>query len=253
MSQLDPGSTTIGDLVQAALREAGALGVGQTALANDTADAWARIQWMLQQWERKRWIVYRLADYSIVSTGAQSYSVGPGGDLDTGTRSARPTKLSSAFIRQLQTVAPNQVDRPLEVIEAKEDYNRIGLKQLTSFPQYAFLDTDFPLATLYCWPVPNANIYEIHISVAEQFPYRFATINTVVTLPYEYYAAIIYNGALRLRPKYHLGTYPGDMVPALARDSMGVLRGANTQIARLHSPSGLIRGRHYNIFSDQNY
>jgi len=46
-------------------------------------DAWARLQWMLQQWERKRFLVYHLRDYSVVSTGAISYTFGPQGQFNS--------------------------------------------------------------------------------------------------------------------------------------------------------------------------
>lgn len=251
MAQLDPSATTIGDICQAGLRECGALGIGQSALADDLNDAWARLQWMLQQWERKRWLVYHLVDLAKVSTGALSYSVGPGGDFNTGATSVRPARLEAAFIRQIQTSPPNQIDFGLGIIQSREDYNKIAIKSLQSFPSYAFLDTDWPLAHLYVWPVPNSVIYEIHISVLAQLPFRFANVATQFVLPYEYYAAMLYNLALRLRPKYRIPTFPGDPLPGLAKDSLNVMRGANVQIARLVMPGGLSGGDQYNIFSDR--
>lgn len=207
---------------------------------------------MLQQWERKRWLVYHLVDLAKVSTGAMSYTVGPGGDFDTGAGTVRPARLESGFLRQIQTSPPNQVDFPLTIVKSREDYNRIALKSLVSFPVAAFLDTDWPLAHLLVWPVPNASIYEIHISVMAQLPASFPTLASLVTLPYEYYDAIVYNLALRNRPRYRIGTFPGDALPGLAKDALNVLRGANTQIARLHMPGGLLaRGNSYNIFSDR--
>ncbi len=208
---------------------------------------------MLQEWERRRWLVFHLVTLFKTSTGALSYSVGPGGDFDTGPGTVRPAKLESAFLRQIQIPPPNQIDYPLEIIQAREDYNKIALKSLVSFPQAAFLDTDWPLASLFVWPVPNANIYQVHISVLAQLPSRFASLATSFSLPFEYYSAILYNLAMRLRPKYGIRGGPGDNLPLLARNSLGVLRGANTQIGRLSMPGGLLRGNQYNIFSDRFY
>ncbi len=85
-----------------------------------------------------------------------------------------------------------------------------------------------------------------------QLPISFAQLTTVLALPYEYFAAVLYNLALRLRPKYRIGSFPGDQLPGLARDSLGVLRGANTQIAALSMPGGLLEhSGGYNIFSDR--
>lgn len=253
MAQLNPANTTVQDICSAALKEAGALAVGQTALAEDLNDAWARLQWMLQEWERKRWLVYHLVQLSFTSTGAQSYTVGPNGDFNTGASSVRPAKIEDAFLRQLQNTAPNQVDYPLELLQSREDYNKIALKSMASFPGAIFYDAAWPLGVLYTYPVPSATIYAIHLSVLAQLPVSFATAATAFNLPYEYYNAILYNLALRLRPKYGIRTYNGDMVPGLAKDALNALRGANTQIARLSMPRELVRSGIYNIFSDSSY
>lgn len=255
MSQLDPTTTTAGDLVQAAMRECGALGLGQQPTGIDLAEGQARLQWMLQEWERKRWLVYVLQTLSVTSTGAGSYSVGPGGAIDTGAGSVRPAKLESAFLRQLQNTQPNQIDYPLEILEAREDYNNIALKSLVSFPRYAFLQADWPLATLFTYPVAQASIYGIFITIMAQLPQSFATAATKLALPYEYYSAIMYNLALRLRSKYGIPTPPpqADGLLALAKNSTNVLRNANAQIPRLQMPIELVRNGIYNIFSDQVY
>lgn len=354
MSELLPGNTTVGDLCTAALQECGRLGVGQTALADDINKAWARLQWMLQEWERKRWLVYHLRTYSVVATGQQSYTFGPGGEIDTNgvqswglenisvlgggtgyvvndtigligtppigsgsTRaqvhvtaisgggvitavaldspgayagglptqftqgptsgvgtgatfnlpkwallpgtiaapvtSARPAKLESAFLRQIQNSEPNQVDYPMTILQSMEDYNKIALKSLKSFPGAVFLDSSWPLAQLYCYPVPQASIYSIFVTVVEQLPAGFLTLATALNLPYEYYSAILYNLALRCRGIYQIPSFSGDELPGLARNSLNVLRGANTQIARLGMPVALTRPGIYNVFSDQNY
>lgn len=253
MAVLDPTNTTLGDLCTEALKECGYIGVGQTPLAEDLNGAWMRLQWMLQQWERKRWLVYHLVNLSKVSTGAQTYTCGPGGDLDTGAGSVRPAKIESAFLRQITQSQPNQIDYPLAILQSREDYDKIALKQLMSFPGWIFLDAAWPLATLFTWPVPQANIYELHVSIMAQLPASFATQATVFNLPYEYYNAMLFNLALRLRPKYQIGTYPGDPLPGLAKDALAVLRGANTQIAKLQMPADLLRPGIYNIFSDRSY
>lgn len=252
MTSQVPSNTTIGDLCTEALKECGYLGLGQTADSASINDAWSRCQWMLQEWERKRWLVYVLQTWSITSTGANSYTIGPGGDIDTGTGSVRPARIESAFLRQLTLSEPNQIDYPLEILESREDYNRITLKQLQSFPGTIFLQTDWPLGTLFCYPVPQASIYAIHVSVMAQLPSSFSSLTTVLSLPYEYYAAILYNLAMRLRVRYQIGTFPGDNLPEQAKSSLKTLRGANTQIARLELPN-LNRSYLYNIFSDRFY
>lgn len=253
MSILDPANTTLGDICREALSESGYIGVGQTPLAEDLSGAWARLGLMLQQWERKRWLVYHLVDLAKTSTGALTYSCGPLGDLDTGVGTMRPAKVESAFLRQLTQSQPNQIDYPLAILQSREDYNKIALKQLQSFPGWIFYDATWPLGTVYTWPVPQANIYAVHVTVMAALPVKFATVADVFNIPYEYYSAMLYNLALRLRSKYQIASYPGDQLPGLAKDSLNVLRGANVQIARLSMPADILRPGIYNIFSDRSY
>lgn len=253
MSALDPSNLTMQDLCAQALRESGAYGVGQTPLAMDITDAWFRLQTMLQEWNTRRWLVFHLKTILFTSTGAVTYSVGPGGDFDTGTGSQRPDKIESAFLRQLTQSQPNQIDYPLELLQSMEDYNQIALKELVSFPGKVFYDPSWPLGTLYVWPVMAANIYATGITVKDVLPSSFPTANTIFNIPFSYYSAMLYNLALRLRPKYGLKSMPGDPLPGLAKSSLAALRGANTAIARLQIPADLNRPGVYNIFSDRYY
>ena len=251
MSQLDPETTTVGDLVRAAMQDAGVIGIGQNATQGEINDGWARLQWMLQGWERKRWLVYVLKTYLITSTGALFYTVGDGGNFNLGANSVRPEKIERAFLRQLTQSQPNQIDYPLEILQSMEDYSSIALKSLSSFPTSVFYEASWPLGKAYFWPVPQASIYGPALVVREQLPNRFASLATAFTLPFEYYRAIVKNLALEFRAKYQIPSYPGDMLVGQAKDSLNVLRPANAQIARLRTNVGT-RGN-YNIFSDQYY
>lgn len=253
MTQTDPAATTAGDIVAAALRDAGVCGIGQVPTAEELSDGMARLQWMLQQWERKRWLVYHLVEYSITSTGARSYTIGPGGVIDTGAGTVRPAKLESAFLRQIQNSEPNQIDYPIRILQSREDYNKIGIKGLTSFSMAAFLDSGWPLGTLYFWPVPQANIYELHVSVTAQLPTKFTSAAQPFALPYEYYQAMVSNLAIRVMPKYGKRLQQGDPVLGIAKDALNTMRGVNTQIAELGMPASLNRPGIYNIFSDNSY
>jgi len=253
MTALDPANTTVNDICLQALKECGQIGVGQTPLAEDLNDAWTRLQWMLQQWNRKRWLVYHDVIKLLVSSGAVTYSVGPGGQIDTGANTQRPDKIEAAFLRQLTQSQPNQIDYPLDLLQSMEDYSKIALKQLVSFPGVAFYDPSFPLGTLYVWPVPQANIYSTGIVIKDYVQAVYATSATKFVLPAEYFPAMAYNLAMHLRSKYQIPSFPGDPLPGMAKDALNVLRGANTAIARLQIPAEINRPGIYNIFSDRSY
>lgn len=256
----NPALTTIGDLCTAALKETGALGVGQSPLAEEINDAWARMQWMLQEWERKRWLVYHLVTLSVPCTGAASYTIGPDGDINTNQfnsqfapqfgQSVRPARIETAFVRQITPGVQNPPDYFLEQLQAREDYDRLVLKNLSTIPSCFFWDSAWPLGSIYPWPIPS-NLYTLYVSIMEQLPTMFASVGTYISLPYEYYSAIVSNLALRLKPVHGLTVKPGDPLVGMAKNSLNVLRGANTQIGRLVMPGALASRGVYNIFSDQ--
>src|ERR1035437_3011327 len=188
MSILDPVATSVGDICLSSLQEAGVVGFAQTALAGQIVEAQARLQWMLQEWARKRWLIYHLVTAGVTSTGALSYTVGPGGQIDTGTGSSRPDKIESAFLRQLTQSQPNQIDYQLELLQSMEDYNKIGLKQLKSFPSVVFYAPAFPQGNLLPWPVPQASIYGVFVTLKAQIPTVFSNQAIKFVLPFEYYS-----------------------------------------------------------------
>ncbi|MED5773577.1 hypothetical protein, partial [Enterobacter kobei] len=96
--------TTPNDLIILALKQANVLGVGQSASAEDIQDCFALLNMMLAQWNRRRYAIYHLKTVNIACDGSQSYTIGPGGDIDT----TRPNKIESAYFRQIITSEPNQ-------------------------------------------------------------------------------------------------------------------------------------------------
>lgn len=238
------------DLITFALKAAGILGVGQTALAEDNTDAFSALNGMMGQWNTKRWLIYHLLDLSVVTTGAMSYSVGPGCDFDV----PRVDRLEAAFFRQFVSGVPGQtyVDYPLDILQSREDYNEIALKELTSWPQAVFFDSGNPSGTVYPVPIPLQNAtYELHLTIKEHLP-QFASYVQSVNLPDEYIEAIWTNLTVRL-----CGIYPGSVltpiVEGLAKASISSLRVANTQIPRLLMPTRLVRPPLFDIFSGNTY
>lgn len=235
--------TTARDLITSSLKTAGVLGVGQSALAEDINDSLETLNSMIAQWARRRWLVYHLVDVAWQADGSLSYSIGAGGDLDY----ARPDSVESAFFRQTVSNPANPVDYPLTVLTSREDYNRISLKNLASFPSVLFYDSGYPLGYIYVWPIPS-NLYQIHVSLKATLP-SFANLSDSVTLPPEYSEAIKLNLAVRMKVMYQLPADP--VLNALAKKSVDTIKNANAQIPTLKMPNGLMGTGRYNIFSDR--
>ena len=217
------------DIIVLALRSAGVTGVGQSANTDDLSDALAMLNMMVAQWAQKRWLTFREIDIAVQCTGAGSYSVGPGGSFNT----PRPDQLEAAFART--RYGGNAIDYPLEIIEAREDWNAIPIKSQPGFPSLVFYDPQFPLGVVNVYPVPSAS-YDLHLSLKQQIT-QFATLTENIGLPPQYFEALFYNLALRLAPAYQISVSP--IVQQLAAASLNAIRNSNTQIARLSMPLGL--------------
>jgi hypothetical protein len=238
-----PLPTTPRDLINLALKTANVLGVGQVAAAEDVNDCFNLLNMLMAQLQRRRYFIYQLVTVSKQGTGAPSYTVGPGADFDV----PRPAKLESAFFRQNQNT-PLPVDYPLEILRAREDYNRISIKNLNSFPRYAFYDAAYPIGNLFVWPLPS-NQYEIFLTVMLQLQ-QFQNLSDTIALPPEYSAALMWNLTLELYPFYGLPVSP--VAEKKAQASLSIIEEVNAQIPMLQMPIAL-RGNNtgtYNIYGD---
>jgi hypothetical protein len=238
------------DIITLSLKDAGVIGPGQTAAAEDMNDGLTKLNMLMAQWGKKRFLVFQLTNILVISTGASTYTVGPGGQFDTGANNPRPDRLENGcFFRQLVQSSPNQVDYPLDLLESWEDYNHIVLKQLQTFPAYVFYDPGYPLGTLYVHPVPSPAIYAVNILVKGPVVAQFPALTAVVGMPNEYYMALELTLATIMRSGYRLP--PDADLNSRAKEAREVIRGANTALARLRMPAGMVRPGVYNPYSDQ--
>lgn len=235
---------TFGDLIRLALKSGGVVGVGQTPMAEDVNDCAKLLNIMLAQWRRRRYLVYHLVEQSTQATGAQSYSVGPGGDF---SMSSRPAAINYAFARQTINANPNQIDYPLALLPARETYAQVAMKQLQAFPQWAWYDAAFPLAQMFVYPVITSQ-FSIFIGYAEILQ-SVTSLTDTINLPPEYAEAMLYNLAARISANYSTPLNPA--VPALAKAALETMRTVNAQVPQMSMPRVLRGGAHYNIFSDR--
>ena len=230
-------------LIRLILRDAGVNGVGQTPGAEDNNDVLDTLNMMLDEWTKKRFLVYHLTDVSVTVTSAQSYTIGSGGDFNT----TRPDQIASAFYRDLSNPAM-PVDYVLKDIGSREDYNKIAVKTVGTWPMWYWYDAAFPLGIIYPWPVASGLTGELHLSL-KQVLSHFPDLTTDIALPPAYINALRWNGAVRVRPMYGLPQNP--QLEKLAVGSLASVRGPNLQIPLLNMPNGIpTPARRYNIYSD---
>ncbi|GBQ10357.1 hypothetical protein [Acetobacter cerevisiae] len=258
-----PDKTTgylVSDLVGMALRQIGVGAMGTTASGPDTADGIMHLNMMLAQWQRRRWIVPNLIDLFCTSTGASHYNVGPGQAFDMPVRT---DKIESAYARILLNGGTpstagdfddgdfnrdfllgsnglengqNPIDFPLTIIQSYEDYSGIGLKGLRAWPIYAYYDPAYPYGRFMPWPIPPAEMWELHILVKQPLLTNLAP-DSIINLPPEYWDALMWCLAARMAPSY--GQEASPTVVACAKSAMNTIRTANTQIPTLGMPAAL--------------
>ena len=248
--------TTTADIILQSLKASGVVGVGQSAQAEDLSDSLFQVNLILGQWSRKRWLNTDLIDVAFTTTGAQSYSIGVGGDINT----PRPDKIESAFFRVNGGLLYNAVldgagglmlddagnvitdgtvnprlnpqafDYELGIIEAREEYNLIPNKGIVAWPRAMFYDSSYPMGRIYLWPVPVANAFQVHLSMKVGI---LPITNPALDLlfPPEYADALMWTLCARLRPMY--GLTPEPTITAAMRAALNTIRVANTQISVL--------------------
>jgi hypothetical protein len=240
----------VSDLVSYSMRVSGILGVGQVALPQDTADAQTALSLMIQQWRQKRWLVFRL-NWSVypLLIGKQSYTVGPvpasgtAPDFET-DGDWRPANIQSCYLRQNVGSGPNSypIDFPMRILKSRQEYDRISLKFLQSWPAAIYYDPTIPNATLNIWPIPVQHLFSLYLAWQEDL---WATIDGTSVeiedfLPAETEEALIYNLALRLCTNYKMP--PDPALAAAARASLNTLRQTNFALQTLRMPQSLRPG-----------
>lgn len=232
--------TTAAALISLILTDAGVFGTGQTPKGEDVNRMLQRLNMLLAQWNRRRWLVYVLRDTAMACDGRLSYTVGPGGDFNI----ARPDRLEGAYMRQ----TASKIDCPLTIMESREEYSQIALKSLTASPSSGiFYSSDFPAGAVFPWPLPAAG-WELHI-LTKAVLTAIGTPGDELLLPEEYEYAIYTTGVNIARAAYRFK--PDPYFIGQAKAALKTIRGANFQIGRLSLPSPISRGSGYNVFSDR--
>jgi hypothetical protein len=253
------GTYTVNDVVTAALRKSGIIGLGQVPNGADVLDAQNDLADMLAQWNVKTWLTWGKLDLAFVADGRAgpgqggAYTIGPGGNYNV---TPRPDRIEEAYCRILASVGANSnlpVDQPLREIPSHEGYAKIALKQLVAFPKSYFYDSQSPLGNVIFYPWPQAAIYEMHVIIKNAFPLTLPLNASLVNLPPECFPAMKFGLARRLRQGYGKGLKPDPELNDLAKDALATMRNSHIQVPELQMPSMLRASSHYNIYGDITY
>ena len=177
------------DIIKRSLRLIGAIAGGETPSSTEQADALEALNAMLDSWRTESLAVYALRDETLSLTGAASYTIGSGGNLNT----TRPVKIESAYERASDT------DYPVKIASAAAWYALASKStSSTNVAEWLYYEPAYPLGTLYLYPKPTTGVLHLVTWV----PLTSYAASDSVALPPGYQDAITYHLALRLAPEF---------------------------------------------------
>lgn len=213
---------TVQELIYDSLRLVGVLHIGEGPSGDEHTECLRVANTMLDSWKNERLMAFHIArDVYGLTPPRESYTLGPGGDLD----GERPVRIENAGI-----VIPDNPAQPYELPLAmpnKDQYAALRLKSLEStWPTAMYHEPAFPLAVLHFYPVPTTAL-QVALYAWRQLT-AFSSLDQAVSFPPGYEEAIAYNLALRLAPRYREA-----MVSPLVLDTA---RNAKAGIKRVNLP-----------------
>jgi len=204
-------SETALTLIQDALFAIGVLAEGETASDATAQHAFRHLKYMLRHWSAKNIRLYYTKQDTIVLTGANSYTIGSGGDCDT----VRPTSIRGGYVRD-----SNSLDHPIKIVD-EDKYRRLSMKNLIQTPEIVWYSPEYPLGKIWIWPVGTGTLYLDSLKPLTD-P---ATLTTSISFPPEYDEAIIYGLAVRLSSSY--GKAVSEDIAVLALDGLRDIESKN--------------------------
>ncbi|MHB1098445.1 MAG: phage adaptor protein [Burkholderiales bacterium] len=212
--------TTAADMIVLALKDIGVLDESETPSAATTADALTTLNQMLAMWQADGMYVYAETTASLTPTGATSYTVGSGMDLNI----TRPQKLEYVYWTDGGT------DYPVQILDTYEEYLSIAVKAITGIPAYAYYLPSYPTGQLFLFPEPDSGT--VKVTTLVQLP-TFTTSADALTLPPEYEMAIRYNLAEHLSVAMSVALRPD--VAAMAARTRRVMKRNNLKIVPMET------------------
>lgn len=234
--------STVQTIINRSLRLIGALATGETADADETADALAVLNSMLSSWNNDKLMSYASRNITVPVTGGDnSYTIGASGADVSDTA---PVRVDTAYIRL------SGLDYPLELIDA-DKYSRVVDKtSASSIPEYLYFNSTHPNATVTLYPVPS-EACTLYLNVWTPYT-AYANTSTTFSMPDGYEDAIAYNLAVRLWPEYPAMPLRPEVVQ-LAKETLASIKRINRAPVEQVTQLGKLLGRNtrFNIYTDR--
>lgn len=222
-----PSPTTAYDLIVRSMKLAKILAAGETPSAEEGTDALATLNDILENWDTEPLSLWSTNNFvGATVAGQASYTIGPGGNLDT----TRPSQINGAFVTY------SGVDFQVVPIE-QLTYNQISLKTYQQpLPEKLLYVNDFPLGRITLWPVPSMAI-PLTLTF-DRLLTQIPTLSTAINYPPGAAKALRYALAVELAVEFGAPVDAGLVV--LASDAKADFKRANKVPVRSTYDAGLV-------------
>lgn len=213
--------TTANQIIKRACLEIGAIDVTETVGGDEAQVCLDALNDLIDAWSTMPQAAYNNHEI-VVSMAPSTFSltIGPGQQIDT----TRPIRIEGAYARY------NNLDRPIEVIDDKSEWDAILIKQLgTSWPEALWYDGGLPTGNVYFWPQPSGTV-SLHLTVL-QYVSAYASLTTDQVLSRGYARALSLNLAIEIASMFKL-----EPSPSLARRASlayRAIRRANSVVSEM--------------------
>jgi hypothetical protein len=225
-----------------ALKLIGVVAGHEVPTSAEQQDSFARLNELIDSWgTHAQTLLVARRDVVPLVIGQQTYSVGPGEDLDLPT----PMTIDAVSYLVLGSSPATEV-----FLEWATDQAYVGQAQKTrsgSPPQAVRYTRTHGPGALWVWPVPSV-VQSLVLYWREPLA-QFPDLTTPVDLASGYARALRFNLAMELTPEY--GRPPDVVIAQAARDALADLKRANVTLVEIGIDPALTGGSAgYNILTD---
>lgn len=220
------------DIINASVKEIGALAVGESLPIEQSADVLQKLQRVVDYFNARGPMVYNTNFQRFtIPVNQLPITIGPGAMLNV---TQRPVDIDSISLI-LITASPENGEVEIPINKRDQDWwAQQSIKNLSStLPTDFYYSPDWPNGGIYLWPVPSA-INDIRIQ-SRLILGEYTTYNANFTMPPGYWDAIVYSLAESICPMFERPVSP-DLL-RLKMAAIKAIQSLNIQSPRLASDS----------------
>ena len=183
------------DIITEALEICGVLAEGEEPNLDQLFSCTRSLDYITKAWQTEGINIWAVVSLEVpIEVGKQSYTIGPGLDVDV---SYRPLQITNGVHRDV-----NGNDIPLN-IWSREEYWRLSQKEIFGIPLNVYYDRRRTDGVLNVWQTGTENSDKLILQAERSLD---IDDEEEVDFPAEYFLALSYNLALIIAPKYGLST-----------------------------------------------